>query len=110
MLHRIDPGLQSVLDAAIADRVRCDRPARLVSLFDCGPELLGLKRRLAGIDSRGQNAAGGHHLDEVSPSLDLGANCLADLIGPVRLSSDEVAMAACHGHDAARRPNAGTFY
>src|SRR5262249_47662963 len=54
-----------------------------------------------------EHAAGGHHLDEVSASLDLSPHRLAHLIRAICLAPDEVSVAACHRHHAAGRTNPG---
>jgi hypothetical protein len=85
MLDGIDAGIQRVLDALRAVRVRGDAPAGLVRLEHGDAHLLDRELGCSGRIAAREYAAARSHLDEVDPVLDLRAHDVAHLVDSVRL-------------------------
>ena len=100
MLKTVDPGRDTVDDRLERVGVGGDREAVPVRFVDQRREVVGGELPAVDVGARGQEAAGGHHLDHVDAALGV----LADGVPHAALgdAAEEVAVPACRGDGRAR--------
>ena len=101
VLKTVDPGRDAVDDRLERVGVGGDRKAVPVRFVDQRREVVGGELPAVDVGARGQEAAGGHHLDDVDAALGV----LADGVPHPALgdAAEEVAVAAGRGDRRARR-------